>query len=62
MQDIIVYLSVAGAAFYLGRSWFLASKGEGGCGSCGGCSSKKAEAPAPQLVQIDLGGSWKRPE
>ena len=61
MQDIIVYISVAGAAFYLGRNWYLAGKSESGCGGCGGCSSKKAEAPAP-LVQIDLSGSWKQPE
>ena len=61
MQDILVYFIVAGAAFYVGRNWYLSSKeGGGGCGGCskGGCASKKAE-DAP-LVQIDLGGSWKR--
>ena len=41
MQDILVYILVAGAAFYLGRSWYLAGKGQSGCGSCGGCSTKK---------------------
>ncbi len=60
MQDIIVYIIVAGAAFYVGRSWYLSSK-EGG-GGCGGCKSKgcatKPQAEKP-LVQIDLGGSWK---
>ncbi len=64
MQDIIVYFIVAGAAFYVGRGWYLSSKeGGGGCGGCksGGCASKKTEAP-PQLVQIDLGGSWKQPD
>ena len=62
MQDIIVYIIVAGAAFYVGRSWYLSSK-EGG-GGCGGCKSKgcatKPQAEKP-LVQIDLGGSWKKP-
>ena len=62
MQDIIVYFIVAGAAFYVGRSWYLSSKnGGGGCGSCKskGCATPKIEAEKP-LVQIDLGGSWKR--
>ena len=63
MQDIIVYFFVAGAAFYVGRGWYLSSReGGGGCGGCsqGGCASKpKAETEKP-LVQIDLGGSWKR--
>ena len=61
MQDIIVYFIVAGAAFYVGRSWFLSSReGGGGCGGCksNGCSSK-SETEKP-LVQIDLGGSWKQ--
>ena len=61
MQDILVYFIVAGAAFYVGRGWYLSSKeGGGGCGGCksGGCASKpEAEKP---LVQIDLSGSWKR--
>ena len=35
MQDIIVYFIVAGAAFYVGRSWYRSSRdGGGGCGSC----------------------------
>ena len=61
MQDIIVYFIVAGAAFYVGRSWYLSSKdGGGGCGGCNkGCATPKIEAEKP-LVQIDLGGSWKR--
>ena len=62
MQDIIVYFIVAGAAYYVGRGWYLSSR-EGG-GGCGGCKSNGC-APKPQaleesLVQIDLGGSWKR--
>lgn len=63
MQDIIVYVIVAGAAFYMGRSWYLASKGQGGCSGCksGGCASKTTKKEAAPLVQIDLGGSWKRP-
>ncbi|HEX8464033.1 MAG TPA: FeoB-associated Cys-rich membrane protein [Abditibacterium sp.] len=58
-QDFAVYLIVAGAAAYLVRHWVLTTKGDKSCGGCGGCSSapKKAE---PKLVQIDLGGSWKK--
>ncbi len=56
-QDFAVFALVGLAAIYLGRSWFGASK-SGGCGKCGSCDApKNAEAP---LVQIDLGGSWKR--
>ena len=62
MQDILVYLIVAGATFYVGRSWVLSSReGGGGCGGCKskGCASRSEESEKP-LVQIDLGGSWKR--
>ncbi len=61
MQDIIIYFLVAGAAFYVGRGWYRSSR-EGG-GGCSGCKSQgcapKVEAEKP-LVQIDLGGGWKR--
>ena len=58
-QDIAVYLIVGGAATYLVRHLFLTTRGDKSCGGCGGCSKapKKAE---PQLVQIDLSGSWKK--
>ena len=61
MQDIIVYIIVAGAVYFMGRSWLLASRGEGSCGGCskGGCASKAGATEDAPLVQIDLGGSWK---
>ncbi|PQV65411.1 Virus attachment protein p12 family protein [Abditibacterium utsteinense] len=56
-QDFAVFILVALAAAYLFRQWFGPSK-SGGCGKCGGCETpKKTETP---LVQIDLGGSWKK--
>jgi uncharacterized membrane protein YjdF len=63
IQDFAVFIIVALAAVYLIRSWFVSSKSGGGCGKCSGakgCASKAAPSE-PQLVQIDLGGSWKRP-
>ncbi|BCM93697.1 hypothetical protein IAD21_05588 [Abditibacteriota bacterium] len=63
-QDYAVFAIVAGAAIYLVRHWILTAKGEGGCCKCSGgngCATKAKAKPAePQLVQIDLGGSWKR--
>ena len=62
IQDFAVFAIVALAAIYLIRSWFSASKSGGGCGKCSGgtgCASK-AVPSEPQLVQIDLGGSWKK--
>lgn len=64
-QDYAVFAIVACAAIYLVRHWTLTAKGEGGCGKCsgngGGCASKaKAQPSEPQLLQIDLGGSWNR--
>lgn len=44
------------AAVYLWRQWFGKGK-TGGCGKCGGCDSKP-KRDEPQLVQIDLSGSW----
>lgn len=60
-QDFAVFFVVACAAAYLVRNWVVSSRSGGGCGKCssGGCSSK-AKTVEPQLVQIDLGGSWKR--
>lgn len=57
MQDILVYLIVAGAAFYLGRSlWGAVSGKKSGCNSCGSnCGSNKTNVPQPKpLIQIDL--------
>ena len=57
MQEVIVYLIVAGAAVYLGRTlWSAAAGKKSGCNSCGsGCSSNKPSTPAaPSLIQIDL--------
>ena len=62
-QDYAVFAIVACAAIYVVRHWILSAKGEAGCGKCsgGGCASKTKTAPVqPQLVQIDLNGSWKR--
>jgi len=62
MQDLIVYAIVVGAVVYLGRTWWSASK-SGGCSGCKSCASSdksKAAPKEPQLVQIDLGGSWKK--
>lgn len=56
-QDIAVYLIVGAAALYLARHWLLTTRGDKGCGSCGGC---KTEPKKETLVQIDLGGSWKK--
>lgn len=57
MQDILVYLVVAGAALYLGRMlWgFVSGKKSG----CSGCSSNcgapgKVAAPTPALLQIEV--------
>ena len=62
IQDLAVFTIVALAATYLVRDWLHASKSGGGCGKCHSCPSSKTPAKAePQLVQIDLGGSWKRP-
>jgi hypothetical protein len=61
-QDFAVFAIVACAAAYLVRQFLMTAKGEGGCGKCssnGNCASKATPAQ-PQLVQIDLGGSWKR--
>ena len=62
-QDFTVFFIVACAAAYLVRQWVVSSKSGGGGGKCSGsgCATKaKAKSVEPQLVQIDLGGSWKR--
>jgi hypothetical protein len=63
MQDLIVYLIVAGAAAYVLRTiWNALAGGKSGCNSCGSnCASQSVKAArrstpaAQQLVQIDLG-------
>ncbi|RYX85869.1 hypothetical protein EON83_03695 [bacterium] len=60
-QDYAVFFIAACAAAYLIRHWTVTAKSGGGCGKCSGganCASK-SKAAEPQLVQIDLGGSWK---
>jgi len=61
MQDLIVYLIVAGAAFYLGKMlWGAAVGKKSGCGSCSSnCASKSGEGaarstPAAPLIQIEM--------
>lgn len=60
LQEIIVYLIVAGAAFYLGRMVWSTFTSKKSCRSCGdgGCATKKSNAtqtPQPtQLVQIQI--------
>ncbi len=66
-QETIVYAIVAGAALYIGRTIWNATRGKSdcGCGKDGGCSSKtlsqaKAAAPSstrsldemPPLIQL----------
>lgn len=58
-QDFAVYLIVGAATLYLARHWILTTRGDKSCGGCGGCNSKP-EAKAEKLVQIDLGGNWKK--
>jgi hypothetical protein len=64
MQDFAVFVIVGCAAAYMGRSWWLTAQGKKGCGGCNACPSSaaaKKQAPAgPQLMQIDLNGSWKK--
>lgn len=63
MQDVIVYLIVAAAAFYLVRTVWSAFAGEkSGCNSCGSnCGSKQPSTQrTPQsqgLIKIDLNQS-----
>ena len=64
-QELIVYAIVAGAAVYIGRAIWNATRGQSecGCGKDGGCSSKTAAKNAassstrsldemPPLIQI----------
>lgn len=63
-QDFAVFAIVACAASYLIRGWLFSSQSGGGCGKCSGakgCASKAQVKVEPQLVQIDLGGSWNKP-
>ncbi len=61
MQDILVYIIVAGAAYYLVRTvWGVFSSGKSGCGSCGsGCASKPKPAQSSGLLQIEVKSSKK---
>lgn len=62
MQDVIVYIIVAGAAAYLGRYVWKSAVGKKGCGcgsGGGSCAAKKAAAPQNDLIQISLGPSKK---
>lgn len=56
-QDMAVYFIVGAAALYLARHFFQTTRGDKSCGGCGGCN---AEKKPETLVQIDLGGSWKK--
>lgn len=60
-QDFIVFALVALAAVYLVRSWLVSSREGGGCGKCSGGKSCASKTSEPQIVQIDLNGSWKKP-
>jgi len=62
MQDFIVYLIIAGAAFYLLKMlWSAAAGKKSGCNSCGSnCASQTTTPPegstpsAAPLLQIEL--------
>jgi membrane-associated phospholipid phosphatase len=60
MQDVIVFLIVCAAGGYLGRHWWQSMKGGKACGGCAGACGKPAAKPQPQLVQIDLNGSFRK--
>lgn len=66
-QDFVVYLIVAGAVLYLVRMLTASVKGKKSCGSCGSgksctsSSTQKANAE-PQLIQISLGSSTRKPD
>jgi hypothetical protein len=61
MQDLLVYIIVAGAAYYLGRTvWGIFSSGKSGCDGCGsGCASKAKPVQSSGLLQIELKSSKK---
>ena len=60
LQNVLVFVCVGAAAFYMVRHWWLTSRNEKGCGGCGSCGKADKMVPAPkQLVQIDLGGTYK---
>jgi hypothetical protein len=60
IQELVVYLIVAGAAAYLVRMAWSAARGQAGCGGCeGACGGKTKtgnKATTPQLVQIQMNG------
>lgn len=55
MQDFLVYIIVAAAAFYLGKMlWNAAAGQKSGCNGCGSsCASQKATTAQP-LLQIEV--------
>ena len=59
-QEIIVFLIVGGAIFYLARqvtgTFNLKNNAQKGCGKCGGCDSGSTspKAPPQQLLQIQV--------
>ncbi len=62
-QDFAVYLIVGGAALYLVRLLWSATRGSSGCGGCGKCAASKAPQgaqstlqPAGELIQIEMNG------
>ncbi len=61
MQDFLVYIIVAAAAFYLGKMLWNAGTGKkSGCNSCGSnCASQKPAPPQP-LLQIEVKSNSSR--
>ena len=60
-QDLIVFGIVGAAALYLVRHLWQMGQSKSGCGSCKSCpQNQKSATQEVELVQIDLGGSWKR--
>lgn len=72
-QEIVVYAIVAGAALYIGRTIWNATRGKSdcGCGKDGGCSSKTLAKTAatsstrsldemPPLIQLTTRNKTRR--
>lgn len=58
-QDFAVFAIVGAATLYLVRHLWQMGTSKSGCGGCKSCPSSQTEKE-PELVQIDLGASWKR--
>ena len=64
MQEFLVFIIVAAAAFYLGKMLWKAGAGrKSGCNGCGTSCASQSKKPAQStpgmsapLVQIDLNG------